>query len=843
MIPVFKKSLPSAASLRHRPTALLLALALWHPVYAEDDASPARDCRVDSNGEGWICDDSDTLAELEPAPLPDQGDIEAAAARALATTGTVQLDWAPIADVPTELHSQKCLSCEGRYLDPLADVDTSVAPDLSDLEASARETTLQGNTVTLSGGVEVSQGYRQLSGDSATFNRGTQQGSLDGNITLREPGALFMGDRLEFDIDSGEASIENSEFVLHPLNFRGAAAELRRDEDGLIHIEDGALSYCAPDQEDWSIRANSMELDTAEGVGVARGAKLEIAGVPVFYMPWLRFPLDDSRRTGVLWPSLGSDSKGGVDIAVPVYLNLAPNYDALYIPRYIQERGVNHEIDLRYLNPYIGHWSVGGSFMEDDKRYQDEFPDERNHDRWLAVAQHDGLFEQRWRSKVDYGRASDANYLKDLDSSSLETKRATSLLQLGSLDYLGDRWLVETEVQQFQSLADDINNDYKKLPQINARYRGDQAPFAIDPILLAQYSHFDTDDERVTGQRIYAEAGASYPMQWGYGFLKPLLKYRQLEYDLSDPIKLADNSSPSTGAALANLDGALFFDRQTRIAGKGLIQTLEPRLYYLYSDYEDQSDQPDFDSAELTFSYNQLFRDTRFSGRDRIDDANQLSMGVSTRFIDDSSGQEYFSASLGQIFYFDDRRVRLNPNGKPLTQSGSEIAAEVTFRPDDKFDVRGSLLWDPYSGNMQAGYVHGNYILDNGTVFNAGYTYRRPLPGFNTQPVTEQMHLSTYLPVASNWRLFAAWNYSIEADTSIEDMYGLEYDTCCWMVRLMHLRYFDNIPGSTPDFNDPNLERENSTQIQVVLKGMGGFGNRVSGILEDMIRGFNEREF
>ncbi|MEH6591058.1 MAG: LPS-assembly protein LptD [Halioglobus sp.] len=843
MIQVFKKSLSSAATVRPGSAAVLLVLALWHPVYAQDEAPLERDCRADSNDEGWICGDSATLDALEPTPPPPQGDIEAAAARALAATGTVQLDWAPIADVPPELYDHKCISCDGRYLDPLADADTSIKPDLSDIEASASETTLQGNTVTLSGGVKVSQGYRQLSGDNATFNRDTQQGSLSGNIILREPGALFVGDSAEFDSRTGEASIKNSEFVLHELNFRGAAGDLRRDQEGLIHIEDGALSYCAPDQEDWSIRANSMELDTVEGVGVARGAKLELGGVPVFYMPWLRFPLDDSRRTGVLWPSLGSDSKGGVDIAVPVYLNLAPNYDALYIPRYIQERGVNHEIDLRYLNPYIGHWSVGGAFMEDDKRYEDEFPDERSYDRWLVSAQHNGLFEQRWRSKVDYARASDTNYLKDLDSSSLENKRATSLLQLGSLDYLGDQWLFEAEVQQFQSLADDISNDYKKLPQLSARYRGDQAPFAIDPILFTQYSYFDTDDERVTGQRVYAEAGASYPMQWTYGFLKPLLKYRQLEYDLSDPIKFADNSSPSTGAALANLDAGLLFDRQTRIGGKSLIQTLEPRMYYLYSDYEEQSDQPDFDSAELTFSYNQLFRETRFSGHDRIDDANQLSMGVTTRFIDDSDGQEYLSASLGQIFYFEDRRVRLNPNGKPLTQSGSEIAAEVTFRPDDKIDVRSSLLWDPYSGKMQAGYVQANYSLDNGTVVNAGYTYRRPLPGFNTQPVTEQVNLSTYLPIASNWSLFAAWNYSIEADTSIEDMYGLEYDTCCWMVRLMHLRYFDNIPGTTPDFNDPNLERENSTQIQLVLKGMGGFGNRVSGILEDMIRGFNEREF
>ena len=754
-----------------------------------------------------------------------------------------RLDWVPLSAVPEELQDGKCLLCEGRYIDPLADTDQSVSLDESDVEAHAAETTLQGNTVTLSGGVEVTQGYRQLRGDTASFDRETRSGTLEGDISLREPGVLFRGERADFNSGSGEASINGAEFVLQDLHIHGSAAQLSRDELGLVHMTDGNLSYCAPDDKDWNIHANSMKLNLDEGVGTARGAKIELGGIPVFYFPWISFPLDDSRRTGILWPSLGSDSKGGVDIALPVYLNLAPNYDALYSPRLIQERGLNHELKARYMNQYIGQWVLGGSFMADDKRYKDEFPDDSNSDRWLTFASHDGLFKQRWRSRVDYAKASDVNYLKDLETSSLETKRQTSLLQLGSVDYLGDDWLFEMEVQQFQSLADDINNDYKKLPQMTGRYRSDGTPFAIEPILLAQYSYFDTDDERVTGQRIYAEAGAGYPMQWGYGFLNPVLKYRQLDYDLSDPILFSDDDKPSTGAAMAKVDGGLFFERQLDFADRGMMQTLEPRIYYLYSEFEDQTNQPDFDSAELTFSYNQLFRETRFSGRDRIDDSNQMSVGLTTRFIGDTDGQEYFSASLGQIFYFDDRRVRLSPLDPPDKQSGSELAAELTFEPNPRFGLRSSLLWDPYSGNANAGNVQASYIRDNGSIYNAGYTYRRPAPGLTQQSVTEQFHLSTYLPIWSNWSLFAAWNYSLEADTSIEDMVGLEYNTCCWQVRVLHLRYFDNVSGENTDFNSPDLERESSTQVQIVLKGMGGFGSRVTGILQDMIRGFDEREY
>ena len=171
------------------------------------------------------------------------------------------------------------------------------------------------------------------------------------------------------------------------------------------------------------------------------------------------------------------------------------------------------------------------------------------------------------------------------------------------------------------------------------------------------------------------------------------------------------------------------------------------------------------------------------------------------------------------------------------------MASELTFNPNGNVGGGGSLLWDPYTGKINAGNIQAHYKRDDGSIINAGYTYRRPAPGVLTQQVTEQLHLSTYLPVRLNWSLFAAWNYSIEGNTSIEDMYGLEYDTCCWRVRLLHLRYFDNISGENTDFNNPDLERESSTQVQIVLKGMGGFGSRVTGILKDMIRGFEEREF
>lgn len=757
-------------------------------------------------------------------------------------TDTAGLDWVPLESLPEELRDRHCRRCGGRYIDPLAESDPADIPATSDIRARATESELQGDEVYLRGGVAVDQGYRQLRGEDAYFDRAVREGTVSGGITLREPGILLRGQEARYSADTGEARIRDSEFVLHEQHLHGSAGQLRRDGEGMLFIEDGSMSYCAPDDVEWAIRANSIKLDLEEGVGTATGAKLDLGGVPVLYIPWIRFPLDDRRRSGLLWPDISSDTNGGLDLAVPIYLNLAPNYDLLYTPRLIQDRGLNHEAEARYFSRKTGYWSVGGAYMPNDDRLQRDRPQESGDNRWLAKVEHNGLFEQRWRSRVDYSKVSDVDYFKDLDTSNLDTKRKTNLLQLGSIDYLGEDWLVSMEFQQFQTLADDIIEDYKKLPQITASYRGENTPFEVDPIFLTQYSYFDSDSERVTGQRLYVEGGATLPMLWQYAFLKPTAKYRYLEYELNDR-GLLGSDSPSAGSAMLSVDSGLYFERTTRAAGRDLLQTLEPRAYYLISEYDDQSTQPDFDSAELTFSYNQLFRETRFSGRDRLDDANQISLGLTTRYISAEDGREYLNASLGQIFYLRDRRVRLDPRDEVLDQTSSEMAADLNFFPNKRLSLRNSLVWDPDSGDMNAGSLHASYQREDRAVFNVGYSYRRPVTLVDRDTVTEQAHLSAYYPINDRWSAFAAINFSVEGSTSVEDMFGIEYDSCCWRVRLLHLRYIDTVPGQNPDFSDPDLEREYSTQVQVVLKGMGGFGNRVTHLLQDMIRGFDDRDY
>jgi LPS-assembly protein len=806
-----------------RATAVALALCLpllYLPTTALAQDDNADDCAAKNKDRPLVCDTQKKAAAIVP---------------------TFAHDWVPLANVPESLRDRLCLICEGRYIDPLAQENTSTRPERTDIHARADSTEMGETEVILVGDVTAIQGYRQMRSDSATINREKETATLVGNVTMREPGVLLLGDNAKVYANTGEAIMYDAEFVFHDKHMRGYADILERDENDIIHIHNGIFTHCPPEERDWVVLSDTLDVDIEEGLATAHQATLELAGVPVFYTPWLRLPLDDRRRTGFLWPDFGNDSDGGLDINVPFYFNLAPNYDALYAPRFIQERGLDHELQARYLNPLVGDWFAGGAYLPNDQRYRDQIPDNESADRWLGILRQNGLFEERWRSRIDYSEASDVDYMRDLETANIDAQRSTSLLQMASVDYLGDNWLTTLRAQQFQSLADDISNNYEELPQLTSSYRGAGMPFALEPIALAQYSNFGADEDVVTGERIYGEAGMSYPMLWGFGSLTPTLKYRQVEYELTNAQAFPEDS-PSAGSSVFGVDGELIFERQTSFNDKSFLQTLEPRIYYLYSAREDQRDQPLFDSADLTFNYSQLFRDTRFSGRDRLDDANQISAGVTTRYIDEQTGRDLLSASIGQIYYFEDREVQLLRELPPETQTTSGIAGEVAFAPTSQVGVRTSLVWDPNEENMDSSFIEGRYTMENGSIFNLGYAYRRAYISA-LQPQTEEVRASSYLPLDNNWSIFAAINYSLEENLSVEDMIGVEYDSCCWTFRLLNLRYYNNDNGVLPDFDNPELERNQTLQFQVVLKGMGGLGNRITNIMQDMIRGFDERAY
>jgi LPS-assembly protein len=747
-----------------------------------------------------------------------------------------RLNWVPLALVKTEDRDERCLKCRGRYEDPLADADRSTPPNQSDLEVSAGDSDITDDTLYFSDDVTVSQGYRTLKAQEVIIDRVEQTVSAEGPIEVREPGIVMYGDRITYDSLSERASLSDAEFVMYEEQLYGIAERVTRDANGSLEIEDGQLTFCAPTDPSWLVTAETLRVDPTTNTGEAWGARIDIKGVPVAYLPWVQFPLNDRRKTGLLFPDISSDTRGGLDITAPIYLNLAPNYDATYSPRLIQDRGLVHQLNTRFLGKRTGFWDVSGTYLRDD----DLDASDSDNNRWLVNVQQSSDPSARLRTSIDFTKVSDNEYLRDLENNTLSAQRQTALLQRARVDWLADSWLFGLEAQQFQSIAEDLTDNYRRLPQISAVWRGDAKIGPLEPLLKLQAANFDTELEKVKGQRVYQEVGVTLPLTRDYGFLNSSLMYRSIQYRLKAP----DNNqtrSESVSSWLGRIEGGLEFERSTELFGLPFTQTLEPRFQYLYAGYDDHAGIPDFDSAELTFSYRQLFRNTRFSGYDRLADANQLSVGLTSRLIDTATGKERVSASFGQVINFRDQRVRLKESDAALTDEGSALAFALNVRTSERWSIHSNLLFDSYEEKLDAANIRVGFRPSKDAIINLGYTLREPPASFAARPVTEQINTSAYMPINDNWSAFGAVRYSLEIGSSVEDMIGVEYDGCCWRVRLIYMSYLDALRDVDVFIPEPELTRDRAFQFQFVLKGLGGFGNRVDNLMQDMIRGFNAK--
>ena len=745
-----------------------------------------------------------------------------------------RLNWTPLEQVAPSERDARCIKCSGKYTDPLAAVDKSVPPAESDLEVSAGDSDITDEKLFFSDAVTVTQGYRTLKAEQVNIDRVEQTVTATGPIEVREPGIVMYGDTISYNSIDEQAELTDAEFVLYEQQLYGIAEQITRDANGTLTIEDGELTFCTPANPSWLVSAESLEIDAIQNTGEAWGARIDIKGVPVAYLPWIQFPLNDQRKTGLLFPDISSDTRGGLDITAPVYFNLASNYDATYSPRRIADRGFVHQINARYLGERAGYWDVTAAYLNDDKLNSDPGKDSR----WLLNIKQTSTSSSRLRTSIDFSKISDNDYLKDLENNTLSAQRQTALLQQARVDWLADNWLLGIEAQQFQGIAEDLTDNYQRLPQVSAVWRGDKRFGALVPIVNIQAANFDTNFERVRGQRFYHEVGLSLPISRSYGFLNSQLLHRGIQYRLKDP-GIPESRVESVESWVASIDAGLTFERSTDVFGNTYTQTLEPRAHFLYASHDDHSGIPDFDSAELTFSYRQLFRNTRFSGYDRLTDANQLALGVTSRFIDPKTGVERMSVSVGQIFNFTDQRIRLKEGDSPINEDGSALALALDLTVSERWSVHSNLLLDAYENDLDAANFRLSYHPKDESVFNIGYTLREPPESLATRPVTEQFNTSAYLPIDENWRLFGALRYSLEIDSSVEDMIGVEYDGCCWRARFLFVSYLDALRETNVFVPEPELRRDRAFQFQFVLKGLGSFGRRVDNLMQDMIRGFN----
>ncbi len=753
-----------------------------------------------------------------------------------------EVDWVPYASLPPEMQNRRARSCGGGYVDPLAAVGRSTDPAGQPVHGDGEFFEMEGNRARWHGGVSLRQGYRQLRADRAEYDLSSSMATLEGNVEFREPGIHLRGDSSEIDLISGAARLDNAAMVEHERHIHGSASQVRRRPDRMLELDQAEFTYCPPTDQAWRLRSRELQLDLERGIGKARGVRLEVADAPILYLPLLHFPIDERRMSGFLWPQLGRASNGGLDIATPYYVNLAPNYDLTVTPRAIADRGLMGQARARYLGPLLGAWELDSAYLQRDSEYRRDVPG-RSGTRWLASVHQQGLVARRWRTHLEYTRVSDRDYFNEIGSSEMNLYQSTHLVQRGLLDYLGDDWQARLRVEQFQTLARDIALDpYKKLPSIGLQRVTAERDGRLNFLYLGEYSDFD-HDSRITGQRLYHELGLSYPRSWLSGFFRATAKYRRLDLRLDREVSVDGRSddSPHVAAPLLSLDGGLFFERELERGGGRLIQTLEPRLYYLWADYERQDGLPDFDTSQLTFSYSQLFRENRFAGYGRLNDANQLALGLATRILDPESGEQKLHASIGQLHYFEDQRVALQGGQGRSTASQSAVAAELAFQLWKTVQFRSSWLWDHKASQLDEAHQRLSWLRGRNHILHLGYNWRRYRgtdPRFGD---INQFDVSAIVPLGENWLLFFQSLYDLEESDTVNDLVGIEYDSCCWRMRLLFQRNLNQTLGAGQPGGPARVgrvETRNAILLEFHLKGLGGVGTRVNGILEEVFRGY-----
>lgn len=663
--------------------------------------------------------------------------------------------------------------------------------------------------VILQGDIRVSQSEQQLRADSAIYRKHTEQLQAEGNIVYLRKDLAITGASADMSLQGYTGTVRDTNYHLFSRHARGSATSANLLSKDITVLSQVTYTTCDVDDDAWLLKSGAVRLDQGSGVGAARNVVLSLKQIPVFYFPYISFPIDDRRKSGFLTPSYGHSSDNGNELTLPYYINIAPQLDATLAPRFISKRGTMLNSELRYLTRF-NQGQLNLDYLPND--------DLTGNDRHLFGYQDKARFTSRLSSDVNINRVSDTEYFRDLGNT-LSLSSLTHLRQLATINYRADSWTGTALVESYQTVDETIstfNRPYQRLPQLLFRTTKADNDRLINFGLTGEYVDF-RHDERISGSRTDLQPRIELSVRSPAAFLNPALTLRHTMYSLAEDASLTD-THPSRSLPLFSMDSGVFFEREAQWGERAIIHTLEPRLFYLYAPLRDQTEIPLFDTGLPDFNFSQLFLSNRFSGADRIGDANQLSAALTTRLVEKATGRERLRASIGRIYYLDDRDVSLND--QIATNDASDVIAEAFAAPAPQFTTRLDARWNQETRKFDKGSLQLQYLSDTRGIFNFAYRYR--------ESTIEQTDVSLLWPLGRHWHIIGRHNYSLLDQRALETLAGLEYQSCCWSARVVNRRYV----------NDDLGEIRENLYIQFELKGLTSLGDSLESVLEHGILGY-----
>jgi LPS-assembly protein len=670
------------------------------------------------------------------------------------------------------------------------------------------------------GGVELRTRTQTIRADWLRYDVLSDEIWGKGSVVLRQGIDWVTGPEFRFKRDTEIGFFRDAQFYFGQNGARGSAADLQFAGPDRYEVTDARYTTCAASREDWFIALEQMDLDQTRKVGTGRNATLHFLGMPIGYTPWIEFPLSGERKSGFLTPILGSSVSRGFELATPYYLNLAPDYDATLVPRFMSKRGLQLGGQFRYLDP---QWSgeLNGAYLYDDKQ--------TGTDRYLISWKHNQAFPQLpgLSGYLNLNAVSDSTYFSDLSASVALTSQ-TALPREGGLAWSRGPYSLLARAQTYQSLvpgAPPEAQPYNRVPQLLLNVN-DLEWGGFDFGLTTEYASF-RQPKRVEGDRVYAYPTIAWSRSGPWWFFKAKGGVNARYYSLAQARE--GTTTPTVTLPIASLDAGIYFERQDSFFGREIVQTLEPRAYYAYIPYKDQRTLPNFDSALDDFNFPQLFTENRYLGYDRIGDANQLTLAASSRFLSAATSEEHLRVAIGQRFYFSDQRLTLG-NEAPRSSSSSDLLLGAEGRLSSTWSIAG--LWQVNLDSSQTERLNfgARYTPSPGRALNATYTYtRNAVDPAGGATFLKQFDVSTQWPVGGNWSVVARWNYSMADSKTLEAVGGVEYNGDCWALRIVGQRLTTTLDTTST-----------SIYAQLELSGFARIGTNPLDLLRRTVPGYQK---
>ncbi|RUO30168.1 LPS-assembly protein LptD [Aliidiomarina sanyensis] len=678
----------------------------------------------------------------------------------------------------------------------------------------------------LTGNVNLFQGGQILRTDRAEVDQQTGQVNASGGLTYSDGYIAVRANEINADQLNHAITILESEYVLIPTGAIGRAGQidiLAATGEREVTLHRGTFTTCPGERPAWMIQANKITVNENESWGTAHHAQFRIFDVPVVYIPRFSFPLTDERKSGLLYPTIRSSSRNGVELEVPYYFNLAPNYDLTLTPRLLTERGIMAMTEGRYLTEnhqgtaYVEYLHNDRSLAADNSR------------SLMRVEQRSTLSD-RWTGYVDFAQVSDVSYINDFGAP-FANRADSNLYRRAQFDYRAEQTRARIQFEDFQMLGP-FQTPYRTLPRIAIHH---VQPLAtnLEFSVESEFTHFRRPDNSFDhATRTHIEPGLQYRMVRPAWDWTADVRYLMTYYEQSDRPEV--DSSVSRFLPQYRWHGQIHLERQFQNSDG--FQTLTPQIQYLYVPFRDQSRIGIYDTILMQDDYHSLFRPRRFTGLDRIADAHQVTIGGSTSFFD-SQAEERMRLSLGQIIYLDESRTQLFDETSRITGNNSELAAELDFRLSSRWFASSALQYDTDLSLVRKSRAALEYRQSDGNLIQLNHRRVRGL--LAAEQEVEQAGLIASWEMAQNWRFASHWYQDLNSNRTMDAMFGVQYDRCCWSIRVSAYRRVNrNYEFAIPGEPLPEAEFDNGVSLQFILSGLGGSGPQMLDMLQQSIFGY-----